>query len=413
MSFRLALFLWSTTSPFVCYGASFVHHHSKNAAVKACTQSRPFVPSVCHLAAAAAAADDDSSPITATTSSSAVVVTRLADSSVEIEIPVPGSATKAAYDKVCNELSKNIQIPGFRKGSRIPPQVLEQTMAAKGGRNALKVRAINELLLQLVEPTMKEQSLQPIGQATLKIPAEELADSYKPGQELRLPVKCDVWPEIEWKGGNLEETAAYVGLEATYKRKPFNQAKMDLALRDLKERYATLEPIEDADYALQMGDACTVNMDGYMAKASADGTLTKGEPLPNAASGDRVEVVLGKGRYMEGLVEGLVGAKVGETRTVNVNFPEVRICKYDESCDAFKMFVCLFGLFVADCHFSRLNSRLDWITYHCSPPYMSNRNSVTRRWLERLPFLMSKSWKLLGATSQKLQMNLPPRYDQV
>jgi trigger factor len=348
MNFGLAsLFLWSATWPFLtCYGASFVHnHHSNQNAVvvvkEACTQSRPFVPSVCQLAAAA---DDDTAAAGSgtATSSAGVVVTRLADSAVEIEIPVPGSATKAAYDKVCNELSKNIQIPGFRKGSRIPPQVLEQTMAAKCGRNALKVRAINELLLQLVEPTMKEQALQPIGQATLKIPAEELADSYKPGQELRLPVKCDVWPEIEWQGGNLQEKAAYVGLEATYKRKPFNQAKMDLALRDLKERYATLEPIEDVDYALQMGDACTVNMDGYMAKSSAeDGSLVKGEPLPNAASGDRVEVVLGKGRYMEGLVEGLVGAKVGETRTVKVNFPEVRGYIRNDRCDAFNMTIVI------------------------------------------------------------------------
>jgi FKBP-type peptidyl-prolyl cis-trans isomerase (trigger factor) len=61
-------------------------------------------------------------------------------------------------------------------------------------------------------------------------------------------------------------------------------------------------------------------MDGYM--ANADGS--KGEPLPNAASGDRVEVILGPGRYMEGLVEGLVGAKVGDTVTVKVSFPEVR-----------------------------------------------------------------------------------------
>ena len=49
----------------------------------------------------------------------------------------------------------------------------------------------------------------------------------------------------------------------------------------------------------------------------------KGEPLPNAASGDRVEVILGPGRYMTGLVEGLVGAKVGETKLVRVSFPEV------------------------------------------------------------------------------------------
>ena len=54
--------------------------------------------------------------------------------------------------------------------------------------------------------------------------------------------------------------------------------------------------------------------------ANDDGS--KGESLPNAASGDDVEVILGEGRYMEGLVEGLLGATVGETVQVTVTFPE-------------------------------------------------------------------------------------------
>jgi len=261
------------------------------------------------------------SPSLASSSASdqeAVVVKRLPDSAVELNIPVPGAATKAAYDKVCIELSKTIQIPGFRKGSRIPPPVLEQAMAAKGGRNALKVQAINELTAQLVESSLKEQALDPIGQAVLQTPAEELADSYKPGEPLILPVKCDVWPEIRWNEATTTDKP-YTGLTGTYKRKPFDEEKMEKALTDLKERYATLELITDPSYKLQMGDACTVNMEGYMA---AEDGVSKGDPLPDTASGDNVEVVLGPGRYMEGLVEGLVGASTGETRTVSVSFPE-------------------------------------------------------------------------------------------
>jgi trigger factor len=253
-------------------------------------------------------------------STSSPKVTRLENSAVMIDIPVPGTATKAAYDKVCMELSKTIQIPGFRKGSRIPPQVLEQSMAAKGGRNAIKVQAINELTNQLVELALKEQALDPIGQPTLKVPAEELAKTFVPGESLTLSVQCDVWPEIQWNHVDGKEKP-YVGLTGKYQRKPFNQAKLDLALRDLKERYATLETIDDANYKLQLGDACTVNMNGYMATDAGE----KGEPLPNAASGDRVEVILGPGRYMEGLVEGLIGTKKGDTVTVRVSFPEVRV----------------------------------------------------------------------------------------
>jgi len=257
--------------------------------------------------------------VASTTELQAAEVKRLPGSAVEIEIPVPGDATKAAYDKVCTELSKTISIPGFRKGSKIPPPVLEQAMSAKGGRNALKVQAINELTNQLVESTLKEQALEPIGAPALTIPPEELAESYTPGEPLTLPVKCDVWPEIKWHDPIEGQEKAYTGLTGTYSRKPFDQEKMDKALSDLKERYATLEPISDTSHKLQMGDACTVNMVGYMA---AEDGVSKGEPLPNAASGDNVEVVLGQGRYMEGLVEGLIGATVGETKIISVNFPE-------------------------------------------------------------------------------------------
>jgi trigger factor len=97
-------------------------------------------------------------------------------------------------------------------------------------------------------------------------------------------------------------------------------------LNDLRERYATLEPASEGSI-LAMGDACRVNMIGFM--TNEDGT--KGEPLPNAASGDDVEIILGPGRYMEGLVEGLVGATVGDDRTVTVTFPVVS--QISEICD--------------------------------------------------------------------------------
>lgn len=243
---------------------------------------------------------------------------KLPESAVELTLKIPGSATKAAYDKACTDVSKQIQIPGFRKGAKIPPQVLEQNMSERGGRNALKVEAINALLAKLIEPALKdEHGLEPIGQPNLSTPAEEVAKDYVPGEPIDLKVKCDVWPEIMWKEVEGKDKP-YLLLEGKYQRKPFNQEKMDKALNDLRERYATLEPAE-AGNELKMGDACRVNMVGYM--ANDDGS--KGEPLPNTASGDNVEIIMGTGRYMVGLVEGLVGASVGDERTVTVGFPQV------------------------------------------------------------------------------------------
>jgi len=245
-------------------------------------------------------------------------LSRLPDSAVEISLKIPGKATQAAYDKACFELSKTLVVPGFRKGARIPPQVLEQCMSSKeGGRYALRVEAINSLLGQLIGPALKdEHGLEPIGQPSLVVPVEDLAATFSPGEDVELLVKCDVWPEIQWAEDNGGKP--YYGLTGSYSRKPFNQEKMDKAMNDLRERYATLQPAAEGSI-LAIGDACRVNMVGYMAKD--DGS--KGDPLPNAASGDNVEIVLGTGRYMVGLVEGLVGAKVGESRVVTVEFPMI------------------------------------------------------------------------------------------
>lgn len=262
---------------------------------------------------------DNNKNIFKTSLNMASVMQKLEDSAVEVTIVVPAKATKAAYDKAVLELSKNLTIPGFRKGSKIPPAVLENAMAARGGKNAIRVQAINDLANRLIEPALKEDhGLEPIGQPSLKVGAEELAESFVPGEDLEMVVKCDVWPEVSFKKTD-DDSKPYFGLKGKYKRKPFDQAKFDVALKDLRERFAILTPLEDKDHKLEMGDACVVNMQGFMAEA--DGK-TKGEALPDAASGDNVEVILGDGRYMEGLVEGLVGAKVGETVQVFVTFPE-------------------------------------------------------------------------------------------
>ncbi|CAJ1969918.1 unnamed protein product [Cylindrotheca closterium] len=243
---------------------------------------------------------------------------RLPESSVKVTLSIPGSSTKAAFDKVCNELSKTITLPGFRKGSKIPPAVLENAMAGKGGRYALRTQAIQELLGELIEPALKEDhGLEPIGQPTLEQDSEEVAKNFKPGEDLELDVLCDVWPDIEWKEIEGQEKP-YFGLKGKYTRKPFNDEKFNKAINDLLERYAELAPITDKDHEMQMGDACIVNMEGWMANEAGE----KGEKLPDAASGDNVEVILGTGRYMTGLVEGLVGAKVGETKEIKVTFPE-------------------------------------------------------------------------------------------
>mmetsp|Transcript_35278 Transcript_35278/g.81704 ORF Transcript_35278/g.81704 Transcript_35278/m.81704 type:complete len:566 (-) Transcript_35278:331-2028(-) len=296
----LAVFLSLSAS----YGAAFVPSASVGAFVGPSVPNRAFgvVPRA-------------ASP---SSTSLRMNLVRKENSAVEITITAPAKATQAAYDRACADVSKNVDIPGFRKGSKIPPRVLENQLESKGagGKYAIKAQAIEALLSTMVEPALQKEGVEPIGQPALSVPATELAVTFVPGEDLNMVVNCDVWPTLAWKN---DDEVPWKGLEGSYKRKPFNQARLDKSFEDLRERYAILSPMDEGSATLAMGDAAVVNMVGYMA---AEDGVTKAEPLPAAASGDDVEVILGEGRYMEGLVEGLVGAKVGEERTVGVNFPE-------------------------------------------------------------------------------------------
>jgi len=139
------------------------------------------------------------------------------------------------------------------------------------------------------------------------------------GREIPISVECDVWPIVGFKG------EGYKGLKASYTRPPFDQVSYERSLDDLVDRYASLkikEGKEGEDPVLEEGDACVVLMDGFFVDSSAPGG--KGEPLPEGkASGDQVDIIMKKGRYMEGLVEGLIGAKKDEVRDVKVQFPNI------------------------------------------------------------------------------------------
>ena len=65
------------------------------------------------------------------------------------------------------------------------------------------------------------------------------------------------------------------------------------------------------------GNQLIANMNGFMATPEGE----KGEPLPAVAGGDGITIPLEQGKFMPGLVEGLMGVKKGETRDITVTFP--------------------------------------------------------------------------------------------
>jgi trigger factor len=232
---------------------------------------------------------------------------RLPMSQVSLEISVGVEETSQAYKNVLRELTTRSAIPGFRKG-KAPRQLVINHY----GKSNITASACEEVIEIGVKKALEVAGLNAIGQAILDEGEEDIDKvlrAYSPEEPLTFRVKVDVWPEAKING-------SYEGLEISAVEVPVDDNVIENALQELrrKESYSVLSP---SGSLLEMGKIAVINMDGNF--RNEDGT--KGDKLPDVAEGDMIEVEMTEGKFVPGMVEGIVGMAVGETREVTVQFP--------------------------------------------------------------------------------------------
>ncbi|CAN8069176.1 unnamed protein product [Agarophyton chilense] len=230
----------------------------------------------------------------------------LPKSQVSIEISVDKEECSAAWDSVVKDLSKKSKIQGFRKGTAPKQLVINQY-----GKDNVKASACEEVIEKSIQKALKDSGIHAIGQAQVDGDggvASVIAD-YDPQSPLKFKVKIDVWPEASF-------ISTYENLEIEAEESAFDESLVDKALEDLrqKESFSVLAP-EGTN--AELGKLLVADLVGYY--RNDDGT--RGGKLPDIADGNSIEINMTEGKFMAGFVEGLIGAEVGETRDVNVEFP--------------------------------------------------------------------------------------------
>ena len=235
------------------------------------------------------------------------VIERGANSTVNIKVQVSAEDTLAAFESAAKDFAKGVDIRGFRKGSKIPTQVVVAQIGAK----AIKSKAIDDLHNMATARVNQMNEVQLIGEAMLEHGEDHWIQIFEPGKDFEFETTCDVWPEVKIVK-NIEDLPTM-----TVEQEPVDTFKVEEALKGLQERYLTSADTPEGTEA-EEGMVVVGSMNGFSVKP--DGS--KGQALPAVASGDDVEIVLETGKFMPGLVEGLVGMKAGETREIRVTFPE-------------------------------------------------------------------------------------------
>lgn len=205
-----------------------------------------------------------------------------------LTVAVPADRFEQALTSRLQRLSRQVKVPGFRPG-KIPIKVIE----ARYGDQVLQ-----EVAGELIESTFREA----IGQQGLTPVAGPVIErkSFERGKDFAYTAEFEVYPEIaklDLKGQRIERPTSEI-----------TAGDVDRSVESLRRQRVTWRPVERQAHD---GDRLVIDFKG----------LVDGQPFEGGeATG--YELVLGAGGLMEGFEAGLAGAKAGEQRTLELQFPK-------------------------------------------------------------------------------------------
>lgn len=218
-------------------------------------------------------------------------VSEIPGSRVSVEVEVPAADVDRAISRAARGLAREMRMPGFRKGKAPPSLVIQRV-----GFAAVLEEAIREALPEWYERALLSSGIAPVGDPSVEVVTTPEAE----GQPLAFKFEIGVRPKAE--------LGEYKGLEVG-KAEPEPPAEfVDREIERLREGFAKLEPVERT---AAEGDVLLVDFEG----------LLNGKAFEGGKASDYL-LELGGGQLIEGFEEQLKDASAGETRKVEVTFPD-------------------------------------------------------------------------------------------
>lgn len=217
-------------------------------------------------------------------------VEKVSNLSRKLNVEVPAAVVQSAFQKIFTGIQKDVTIKGFRKGKA--PLATVKNMYG----DRVKQDVVQDLIQKHYAEALTEHKLEPIS-----YPEFEFADPSE-NKDFSFSANFDVRPEINLK--------KYEGLEVEKEKFEFDTKKIDQVLENIRASRANFETVTETR-AAKLGDVAVVDFEGFIG----------GAPLENGA-GTNHHLELGAKQFIEGFEEGVVGMKVGETKTLSLKFPD-------------------------------------------------------------------------------------------
>jgi len=224
-----------------------------------------------------------------------VTVENLAPCRKLLRVEVDAKAVDEAFDAMTKNFQKEASLPGFRPGKA--PRELVLKKYEKDIQDEVKRKLIGDSYRKAVD----EKKLDVLGHPDI----EEI--QFGRGQALQFAATIETSPEFQ-----LPE---YKGLPVKREAKSVTDEDVERAINLLREQQVKFQTV---DRAAQTDDVTVVNYTG-----TCDGKpLTEIAPAAKGLTEQKsFWVEMRPGAFIPGFSEQLQGTKVGDKRTVNVDFP--------------------------------------------------------------------------------------------
>ncbi len=205
-----------------------------------------------------------------------------------LRLGIPAGEIDSEVQKRVADTAKKARLDGFRPG-KVPRKVIKQRFG-----DAIRGEVVSEIASRSFQDAVTQESLKPVGEPQMDIVTNE------EGQDLEFTAKFEIFPEIELGSPSdlqVESLSAEV-----------QDADVDQMIDKLREQRAEWNAV---DRAAKDGDQVNIDFKG----------IKDGEAFPGG-SAEGHDLKLGSGQMIPGFESGLVGAKAGEERSLDLSFPE-------------------------------------------------------------------------------------------
>jgi trigger factor len=189
-------------------------------------------------------------------------------------------------------IAPQVRMPGFRPG-KVPANLIRKMHG-----EALHQDALSSTIQAGVQELLTKNQLRPAMQ-----PEVELGEDYAPGKDATVTVRLETLPQVpapQIDALKLERLVAEV-----------DESAVDQQVEQFASNAKRFEDAPEGK-AAESGDQVVIDFIGK----TADGVAFEG------GTGTDMAVEIGSGTLIPGFEDQLVGAKVGEERTLKVTFPD-------------------------------------------------------------------------------------------